>query len=126
MDSTTAIQAVTALKGTLQSQATGLLAQVEALNIVLTILNEGYTTDQNRIDTDIANYKEQHRISVEEKDATIASLTQEVSEKITMLEATAQLLKETEDVIKAKEEMIATLQENKNVVEEPASPIEVK
>ena len=81
MNSQQAISELLAFKNTLVSQRDGIQGQINALEVAITLLQEGYSTDQARIDADIKAEKDAIAKDLADKEAIIAELNVSVAEK---------------------------------------------
>lgn len=81
MDSINAISILQAFKNTLQGQKTGVEGNIEAINVAFDLLNNGYKTDQARIDDEIAKAKEAFDGEVASLKEQIQSLTNDNASK---------------------------------------------
>lgn len=82
-ESKTALQA---LRNTFVSEAQGAQAKVDALDVAQKLLDDGYTIDQERIDTDVQKAKDEVATQVSELEVDKEELEKQVAELLTQID----------------------------------------
>ncbi len=79
MDSSTSLQILTAFRNTISDEITGKQSQLDAFDVAFDLIDNGYKTDQSRIDSEIQKGKDAVANQLESLTSQVASLQGQVS-----------------------------------------------
>jgi prefoldin subunit 5 len=108
MDSQNAISSLQSFKNTLTGQRDGIQGQIDALDIAIKLLSDGYQSDSDRISAEVATtVAEQLPAQVAEQTATLQAQVADLTEQTTTLQAQVVVL--TPDLVTTPVETPVTL-----------------